>query len=540
MKKWYLVLPLAVLLASACEDNPPGEGEGEGEGERVEAPAPQSRFPRLSHPQWEKAVRDLLLLPADTSFSDTLRADPNPGGAIFENHGALRVDQALWQGYQRAAEEVAAFVALDTARLEALAPVVAGETAEQRAETFVRTHARRAHRRPVDDGDVATYLALHATGASAYPEMGDAFAAGARVVIEAWLQSPFFLYRPELSTRADDADVALDDHEVASKLSFALWGTMPDDALQGAADRGELATADQVAAAAERLLADGRALAAVEDFHGRLFELERIRRVQGLGESLAEEHRLYTGEVYASGGGLAELLTSSRTFVNAELAPIYGLDPAGFDDQMTPVDLDPAERRGVLTMAGFLAENAAGGAPDPIHRGVWISTHLACNTVPAPPDDIPPFPSAQGQTNREVVEELTEAEGTVCASCHTTLINPYGFPFEGYDEQGRLRAEDNGFPIDTSSLFFLGEESHEVAGALEMVDALAASPAVHACYAEHWLQFLYGRDLVDAVDAPLVENVGALSLDERASLEDLIVRFVRSDAFRYRSGEELP
>jgi mono/diheme cytochrome c family protein len=544
-----LSLFVAAAAVAGCEElPPPGEGEGEGEGvPGVEAPVPASRLPRLSHAQWERSVRDLLGLPADTDYAAALRSDPNPGGAKFEEHGTLRVDQSLWQGYQRAAEQVAADVTADDALVLALAP--ADDDEQARVDAFVRTQGQRAHRRPLSEDEVTAYKALFATGADGYADVPppEAFVAGVRIVIEAWLQSPFFLYRPELVATEEGGVVALDDWEVASRLSYALWGTMPDADLFAAAERGELRTADQVEAAARRMLDDPRATAVVEDFHHRLFDVERYPFVQppgslgvsaGFGDALVQEHHLFVADVFDTEGGLFELLTSTRTFVNDELAGIYELE-GQFGPDFVPVDLDAQRRRGLLTMAGFLAKNASGGQPDPIHRGVFVSTQLACNEVPAPPDDIPPFPNVEGQTNRSAVEELTEAEGTVCAGCHTETINPYGFPFENYDAVGRYRTEDNGFDVDASSVFRLGLDEHAVNDGLGLVDALAASDVVHKCYAGHLVRFLYGRPLDREVDEPLLARVGAASVD-RGSLKELIVALTRSVSFRTRSAEELP
>ncbi len=542
-----LALGAVVPGTLGCPGEPGGPGDGDGDRD-TEEPTPQTRFPRLSHDQWERSVRDLLFLPDDTTYAAGLRNDPNAGGTIFVHHGDLRVDQALWQGYQQVAEDVARDVAADPALLDALIPATSG-TEDARIDRFIRTHGTRAHRRPLTDAQVEAYRALFAAAPTMYPsgEGLTPLAAGVRVVVEAWLQSPYFLYRPELSVDGAGSRIPLDGYEMASRLSYALWGTMPDQALLDAAGTGQLATKDGVAQQAERLLQSPRAARVVEDFHVRLFDVASYALVQpppalgasaDFGQALAEEHRRLVTDLFETDGGLEGLLTTNRTFVNAELADVYGLEGTFPDDDFAPAELDPETRRGVLTMAGFLARNAAGGSPDPIHRGVFISDRLACNDVPAPPDTIPPYPVAEGQTNRQLVETLTEGAGTNCRECHATIINPFGFPFENYDALGRYITEDNGFAIDASSSLLLGTENVSVQNGVELAEALATSGAVHACYAGHWLDFLYGRELDEDIDSPLVGRVADMSLSEHASIASLIVGLVTSDAFRHRSTTE--
>jgi hypothetical protein len=159
--------------------------------------------------------------------------------------------------------------------------------------------------------------------------------------------------------------------------------------------------------------------------------------------------------------------------------------------------------------------------------------------ISAPPANVPPLPEPQGRTNRETVEEHTQQPGTVCASCHEHLINPLGFPFEGFDAIGQFRSEDSGQPVDTATQARIGGSSVAVSGALELASALAASEDVHACYTRHWLEFALGRP--DATqDAALIDRLARASLEQELSIEELIVALVTSRAFLARSSEELP
>ncbi len=515
-----------------CESAVPGAVAGE-------APAPLSRFARLTHREWQNSVRDLLALDDLEDFSGTFRSDPSQQGYLFDNDAnSLLVDEALWQAYQRAATQIAAYVVEDPARLEVIAPEA--EDDQARTEQFIQTLGARAHRRPLTDQQIEVYQDLHALGPEFFPELSD-FEAGAQLVLEAMLQSPYFLYRVEMSDEIQGGLIKLDSFEVASRLSYTLWDTMPDEELFEAAVSDELLDADKVAEHARRMLEDERAAPVLSSFHHQLFELERYQNIlnepSGLPELAEEEnHRFVEHIVFETEGSLTDLLTSTETYANATLAELYGLE-GDFSDEFELVQLDAEERRGLLTQIGFLASNANSGVPDPIHRGVFLSRRLGCVEIPVPPGEIPPLPAADGRTNRETVEAHTEKEGTTCIACHGTFINPFGFPFEYYDGLGRYRTEDNGQPVDGETEPTIGDEVFEVSNGIELADAFASSLQVHECYASHWLQFAFGRNAADE-DEPLVARLGLSSKDAGMSVQALIVELVSSQPFLTRSTED--
>jgi hypothetical protein len=521
----------------------PGQTDG-----LADRPAPAPRLVRLTHTRWVHTVQDLLHLDDAAEFAAQLRPDPSQGGFIFDNNGAtLEVDEVLWHGYQRAALDVARYVTEDPARLAAILPAQGGSDAE-RARALVRELGMRAHRRPLTDAQVERYLALHAAGARLYPAM-NAFDAGTRLLLEALLQSPYFLYHVESSHEPAGDVIPLDGYEVASRLSYMLWNTMPDDALFQAAESGELTRAADVAAQAARMLDDPRAEQVVASFHHQWLEVDRYMGVSPsrmsfpdapaqLGAYAAEENARFVQDIYRSDGSYTDLLTSRRTFVNAGLAGVYGLQ-GNFGDAFQPVMLPANERSGLFTHIGFLAANATSTQPDPIHRGAFLGKRIACLTIAAPPDDIPPLPPAGGRTNRETIEDHTEQPNTACIACHGSLINPFGFPFEHYDAIGRYRTEDNGWPVDGRATPLIGDEQVPVADAVELAQVMAASPAIHECYAKYWVEFAYGRPRAREDDS-LVQRLGRLSAEGGLTLKQLIVSLVRTEAFLTRSREELP
>jgi hypothetical protein len=518
-------------------------------GPEVEPPAPTTRAARLTHEQWENTVRDLFRLGPDSSFAGLLRSDPVQNGFLFDNNAlSLSVDDALFSGYQRASAQVAEFVTADAARLATLAATGATEV-EPRGRAFIQEFGLRAHRRPLTPAEIDEYMALFRMGPSFYTDLGP-FEAGARVVIEAMLQSPYFVYRVEQSSVPSGALLPLTSHEIASRLSYALWNTMPDDALFAAASANRLVDSVQAAAEVERMLADPRAETMVQRFHDQLFEVDHFAAIKpsaaffpnvpaDFGASLAIENQRFVREiVFGAQADYSTLLTSNETFVNADLARVYGV-PGSFGTAFTKVSLDPAQRKGVFTQLGFLALNATSVNPDPIHRGVYIARRFACMQIAAPPAMVPPVPEAQGRTNRETVAAHTEAPGSLCATCHAGIINPLGFPFENYDAIGSYRITDNSHPVDASADPLIAGEKVHVNNALELAQALANSAAAHRCYAQHWLEYAYGRPQTTE-DFGMIVKLGDSSLQSRTSIKRLIATLVTSQAFLNRSIRELP
>jgi hypothetical protein len=535
-----------------------GDGEDAGEeagddagddglGPVDEMPASTTRFFRLTHAQWENTVQDLLQLPEPTGLSSEFRADPFVGGFIFDNNAlSLEVDQTLWAGYQRAAVAVAEMVAADPTIIAAIAPANADETA--RAQEFVATFGLRAFRRPLTDTELASYVTLFQRGPELFEDT-TGFEAGVRLVLEGMLQSPHFLYRVEDSEEIVGDVIPLDSWEIASRLSYFLWNTMPDDSLLAAAAADELLGAEGVRTQALRMIESPRAEAVVERFHHQLLQVDRFAAAdpspafypdapENLGLLATEEHRQFLRHaVFEQDGSWGDLLTSTETFVNAELAAIYDL-PGEFGADFTRVDLDPTQRRGLFTQIGFLVANSTSAHPDPIHRGVFMAKHVACHTIAAPPDEIPPVPAPdETQTNREAVVALTEVAGSECVGCHSALINPFGFAFENYDSTGAFRTMDNDKPVDATGSVLLSDGAVPVSNAVDLAQALAGDARVHECYAQHWMEFAMARPHQDT-DEPLTTRLATESIED-LSVKELLIELTVSRPFLTRATEEM-
>lgn len=564
MRTGRRILAVGSLLVVGCQGTVvPGQGDGLGpEPERpggppgsppsgpapgpVVEPAPAPRLVRLTHAQWTRTVHDLFGLD-DTApdWAAGFRDDAGSGGYRFGSGVEDRVvDEVLATAYGRAAEEVAVHLTPggELGRLARYLPDGGDDRA--RAAAFIEAMGPLVHRRPVPVETQRAYLSVFDVGA-AHPQGASPLVGGLRLVVQAFLTSPYFLHRFEASTEVVDGRIPLDRWELAARLSYALWDTMPDAELRAAAASGELSTTAGVRAQAERMVRDPKVEPMVLRFHAHLLELDRYAGIAPdpgdhpevgpeLPASCTEETRRVVRDALVGNRGWRHLLTTNQTWVDAQLARLYGV--AAPSEGFAKVELPAHERRGLLTQIGFLASHATRFQPDPIHRGVFLTQYIACNVLGAPPADLPPLPPPEGRTNREVVADHTERPGTSCAGCHATLINPYGFAFEGYDAAGRVRLEDAGRPVNTFAEPILGGERVPVAGAIELVEQMAASSAVHACYARHWVEQTLGRP-VRPEDTGLVEQLGAASL-EGASIRELLVELVSSPAFTHRSQKE--
>jgi hypothetical protein len=427
-------------------------------------------------------------------------------------------------------------VTSDAAALAKLVPASAPSDIAGRGHAFIGEVGRRLHRRPLSDAEVEEYFTLFQRAATIDPA-ANPFVAGAELALEAMLQSPSFLYRLELATGA--ARVRLDGYEIASKLSYALANTMPDEKLFTAAAAGDLATTAGVAAEANRILdelGDGPA----RPFHGELFALNDYLQIQkdaqvlpawspALAASMREEADLFLGEVFQSGHGLADLLTSPLTFVDASTAPLYGVTApsSGF----ARVDLDPTKRAGFLTHVGFLANFAGSVEPDIIHRGVFINERILCVDLPPPATTVFPPPPMGLATNRERVEAVT-GKGTCGESCHGRWMNPAGFAFEHYDALGRYRDLDNGQPVNSADTYPFNDGPRSYTDAIGFSHALAESLDTHRCYTQNWFRYLQARALRDG-DAPLVEWLADASR-RGLSVKDVVLAVVTNDSFTSR------
>ena len=526
-------------------DSEGGDSDSEGGDTGMQGLPATSRFPRLSHRQWENTIRDLFYLDAASGKSGLFIGDPVSGG-YDNNSEKLVVSATLWADYQRASEQLAEQVIGDPELMAAIVPAVEGDS-NTIATAFIESFGARVYRRPLSADEVQRHLQVFQAGINIDDD--NAFAEGIRVVLQTFLQSPYFLYRVEHSDSVNGDRIALSSWEIASKLSYMLWDTMPDQALFAAAASDELSTVSGIETQAARMLTDPRAHEMVAAFHYQTLDVEHYTKIsksaelfpefdESMREMMIDETMMFVDDiVFEAGGGLRELLTEPYSFVNKTLAPLYGLDPAGFSDELVATDLDPSRRAGILTQLGFLAANASTTENDPIHRGVFLNLNVLCTGLPPPPDVIPPPPPPmEDESLRERIDRHT-GKGTCGEGCHGALINPLGFAFENYDPLGRWQTMDAGKPIDATGEFLFLSGLHTFDGGVELAGQIAESKNAHICYIAHLLEYGYART-PQIADNPAIQALSERSLGEDLPITALILELTKSDAFRFRAPTE--
>lgn len=509
-----------------------------------ELPAPSSRLARLSVGEYENTARDFL--GAQQSLGITTGFVADSSSTTFNNNGGnLVVTSAEWQDFQTAAEELARQATLTTQSLTA----AAGGTLPADAATLIRALGRRAFRRPLSAAEVTAYTTLFASGPTYYAAL-PAQQAGARMVLEAMLQSPHFLYRVELSTEVVVGVIPVSGVELASRLSYALWQSMPDDELLRAGEDGSLTTVDVYTAQATRLLSDVRARDAVAAFHAQLLGTSRYADLTrsvtlfpefsvALRESMRQEQqRFVEAQIFTEHAGLEGLFTSPTSYVDANLARVYGL-AGNFDATFQKITFNDGRRGGLFTQIGFLAANATSTESDPIHRGVFMNHKLLCAPLPAPPNVVPMLPRADPSVPKTLRTRITEftGAGTCGAGCHSTMINPAGFAYEHYDALGRWRELDNGLPVNAADSYTFEGKPRTFDGAASFANVMLEEPMAHRCYAQHWVEFLHGRGLGEA-DKAMINRVGKVSWKEKTPVTQVLRLLVESESFKTRAVEE--
>jgi hypothetical protein len=598
-------LPLALLvsgLAAACSaaDGPDGNAapsagiaaqpgvpepvepdfSGLGCAERNPVPS-QGRL--LTGVQYDNTIRDLFDGRVVATFAARFPAENQVLG-FRTNAEFHRATAWLAEGHQSASEAISAMAA---ARLPELLPCSVDAAGEACAGAFILDFGTKAFRRPIAADESALLLELYRTGAS---QLG--FDYGIELVIQAVLQSPQFLYRFEFDQSepmplagmvkvatepapgeggGDPAQAIVGGqldgatpgagssvlayrvvgYEMASRLSYFLWNSMPDAELFEAARLGQLQSREQIETQARRMLDDGKLAATLSDFHGQWLGLDRlssiVRLVPGVGEvgygpDWHASVDLFLRQAFLGGGDVASLMSSTTVFLNPRLAALYGVqlpaDAAEID--FYPVDFEANRRAGLLTQPGLLALLAHADQSAPIQRGVFMRTELLCQPPPAPPPNIdptPPDPDPNATTRDRFAQHVAEP---ACAGCHQ-LIDPIGLGFENFDHLGRFRDTENGLPVDASGTVAATREvaiQGDFNGALELAQVLGGSEQLRDCIVTQWYRYGSGR-VEQEVDLCSMAQARAAFASRGGELKGLLLALATSDAFLYRSDEVL-
>jgi hypothetical protein len=533
----YLV---AAVLAAACTGSiVEPDGFSGGAGGNAKPPSYESQelvarsgLRRLTAAEYDQTLRDLL----NDSQAQSALLLPEDVRTPFDNDSSSQIaSKALIEGAEMLAADAATRLVADPARRASLVgctPSGAGDASCFRQ--FLSRFGRRALRRPLATAELDAYAKL-----LDFAIEKDDFWVGVDTALRAFLQDPEFLYRVEVGTPVSGQPgmYRLSGFELATRLSYLIWGSTPSDALLDLAEAGELSSRDQLRAAAAGMLADARARKRIARFHAMWLGYEMLPHGASLALGMrAESDALVERVIFEQKRPWQDLLRAEDTYIDDNLATHYGLTPPG---SATPawVSYGQSGRRGLLSHGSFLSNGAKFNDTSPTLRGLAIRTRLFCQVIPDPPASVAtddPIPKTADAVCKQDRYEIHRQGG--CADCHNQM-DPVGFGLESYDQLGRFRTVEPDEPtctIDgTGELVGVGTFK----GPAELADLLIASGELNQCVVTQLYRFASGRFELDSIDrsfvAMLTDKIG--SSDFR--FDQLLLELVGSEPFGYRRDE---
>lgn len=518
-------------------------GGGGSSAQSPDAPGAGPRpLTRLTRREYNNTVRDLL---GDTTHPADAFPDDRDRSFLFRRAGLVATQDA---DLLRSAAEAVAARAIQSP--EKLLPCDPASGDDACAAKFIEDFGLRAYRRPLADVEKMRLTSLYQ---NARTSLSLSFKDAIGLLVEATLQSPAFLYHwesPYQPAQLSGSAVALGPYDVASRLSYFIWGSMPDQVLFDAAAGGKLSTDEDIAREARRMLADDKAKDAARAFFREWLEIDQIAQLpkdaasypdynDDLKAALVDETEEFTQSVLFGGDGKLEtLLSADYSFGNDLLGKVYGTSGRG--SALTRVTLDASERLGLLTQPSFLTLAGSPDGSNPVKRGKAVYQKLLCGELPPPPPNVPPAkPASAGGTTRQ---RFVEHDQNECArACHS-LMDPIGFAFEHYDGIGRYRTMDNGQPVDSTGTIAIDGGQKSFADAVELAKILATSSTVRGCFAKQWFRFAVGRTETPE-DTPSLTSIAAAFAQNQFDMRDLAPAIATSRSFRFRSlaaGEKTP
>jgi hypothetical protein len=421
-------------------------------------------------------------------------------------------------------------------------PAEGGDGQGKCATQILGNLAKRAWRQPVSEAQVSDLLSLAQIGW----DEGETFEGGMELPITAILLSPRFIFKTEYNDLPASSEAeALNDYEIATRLSYLLWSSMPDEALFAAAEAGLLQQGDELEKQVIRMLDDPKAMALRNNFAEQWLYIRDIDNIfpdtwaypnfdEELRSAMKEEMLRFFESFVFDDRSMMELLTAKETVMNHRLAEHYGVEGIAEEDGWVTVDLSGTKRKGLLTQAGLLSVLSTPFRTSIVRRGKWVLEQLLCEAPPPPPPGVEGnLEQAEGddpKTLREMMEQ--HASDPECVACHM-LMDPIGFGLENFDGIGGWRDLDNGFPIDASGELPGGQTFEDSTG---LIDLLSQDTRLTECMVEKTFIYALGRgikkedlDSLDAIEGSFIEG--------NHRFEELLIHIVRSDAFRFRTGE---
>lgn len=487
---------------------------------------------RLTRTQFRNAVKDVFNVEVNVG-----ELDADSWNGYFANIGAATVvtSERGVEQYQSAIETAVNAVFADaTKRMQLIGCAPTGRDNDTCIRTYLQTLGMRAWRRPLEAAELTALVTLATKAAT---DLGNAIE-GARWATVALFTSPHFLYRPELGAPSNGSH-RYTGHEMASRLSFLIWNSIPDKMLLDQAST--LVTPDGIRAAAIRMLDAPAGREAVASFAEDYMRMDRVLTqakdgalfpdyTPSLQSAMARDMReTWAANVFDDKASALDLFTTTKVYVNSELAKLYGIDATGLTPTTFAMRSLPADgpRAGILTKAGFLSQFANQHEGSPTLRGKFIRDALLCTPVPAPPGDVDVVlddpPADMPQTKRQRLEMHRTAPA--CANCHA-MMDPLGLPLENFDAIGKYRTTDHGLPIDASSEF----DGTPVANARELGVAASKSIAAANCLVRRFYTYALGYQ-ERREDGAILNTLAVKFQTTGFKLRELILDVVTSDAF---------
>jgi hypothetical protein len=412
------------------------------------------------------------------------------------------------------------------------------------AREIIDRFARRAYRRPLSAAETKRLMRFYDSTADA----GDDFESSVKLALQAVLVSPHFLFRGESQPQPDNikAVYPVDEFALASRLSYFLWSSMPDDELFKLAEQGKLRKNLEVQT--RRMLKDPKARALTENFAGQWLQIRNLATVtpdskefpgfdDALRQSMAQETELFFTDIVQRDRSVLEFLTADYTFVNERLAQHYGIKNVR-GDEFQRVSQKGTRRGGLLTQASFLTVTSNATRTSPVKRGKWVLENILGTPPPPPPPDVPPFPEGHEAAVSGTLRQRMERHRTdpVCSSCHSRM-DPIGFGFENFDAIGAWREQDGKFPIDPSGQLAGGEVFRGPEDLKKILTTTQRDQFVR-CLAGKMLTYGLGRGL-EHYDQCAVDEIAKGMKAGGYRFSSLIMGVVNSVPFQMRRGEAL-
>jgi len=505
-----------------------------------------------------KSMEYANMIHARMAFRTKVKAGPHKIAVSFLRQSAAQTAE-IWQQYQRTAidaNETKGFPHLDKITIEGpYNPSGPGDTPSRRkifvcrpttgkdelpcAKNILTQVARRTYRRPLTDTDMEKLLVFYQRGRN----NGGGFDQGIEMGLRRIISGPEFVFRME----TDPANVApntpyrISDIELASRLSYFLWSTVPDDQLEDLAVQGKLKDPGVLEQQVRRMMSDPKAEAIVDNFAAQWLQLRNLRGIvpdpdvfpdfdDNLRQSFAQETELLFGSIMREDRPVSDLLTANYTYINQRLALHYGI-PNVYGDQFRRVAITDDARKGLLGQGSILTLTSVATRTSPVHRGKWILINVLGTPPPPPPPNVPALKedaTAKSQTMRERM--TAHRANPFCATCHK-VMDPIGFSMENYDAIGRWRTTDGDSPIDAADTIFDGTKIDGVVGLRNFL--LSRKEVFIQTLTEKMMTYALGR-AVDYRDMPSVRRILKDSSAKDYRFSSILMGIVESPQFQMR------